>query len=120
MSQTQINTILRNLEHEYTSFLKEEINVLDFSFRNMNEPKGKELTESKKQGKQLVSLLRIYSQLKNLNTTKEILQKIIEVNRHSFNDGKKIQLEWSKQHDKQLELGSKYLKEKNKYMKLYS
>jgi len=38
MSQTQRNTILRQLDNEYTTFLKEEINISQFSYLHMKHP----------------------------------------------------------------------------------
>jgi hypothetical protein len=120
MSQTQRNTILRQLDNEYTTFLKEEINISQFSYLHMKHPEGKDLKETKIQGKKLISLIKLYGQLKTIEINKKMLEKIIEVNRHCHNEDNTSQIEWSKQHEKQLKLGMKYLKDKKAYVKLYN
>jgi hypothetical protein len=118
----QRNQVLRDLEKEYSEFLREELRVLEFGYSNMVQPKGKDAKDKIYQGKLLNRLLLMWIKLKQLETEKDVFQHAQDTCVYIYlpKEKKKYEKRWAKAHTKQLDLADDYMFLKNEYKKLYS
>jgi len=122
MAIQQRNRVLRDLQTEYTSFLREQLRILQFGFSNMKQPTGKDAEDLRHQGNLLNKLFSVWSKLQQLATEKDTLLHMQTTCEYMYLPKEKVKYEkkWASDHDKQLDLGDEYISLKREYMKLYS